>query len=185
MTELVCRYESGPSAPTPKTYIQWVAQHAASRSPVRVREVRLFHTLFTCENPAAQDNFLDHVNHNSREVLKDAMLEVGFHDVARAALEHEKQAASERIQAAAKQTEAALGKARAREAEQSAAHGLQATESNTIGKECVRFQAMRVGYFAVDKDSAMSLFGDEARGDADDLVLNRIVSLKEDVGKAK
>ena len=185
VTELVCRYESGPSAPTPKTYIQWVAQHAASRSPVRVREVRLFHTLFTCENPAAQDNFLDHVNHNSREVLKDAMLEVGFHDVARAALEHEKQAASERIQAAAKQTEAALGKARAREAEQSAAHGLQATESNTIGKECVRFQAMRVGYFAVDKDSAMSLFGDEARGDADDLVLNRIVSLKEDVGKAK
>ncbi|WFD26444.1 glutamine--tRNA ligase [Malassezia nana] len=185
VTELVCRYESGPNAPVPKTYIQWVAEHAPSRSPVRVREVRLFHALFTCENPAAQDNFLDHINPHSREVLQDAMVETAFYDVAAASLAREKQASEERVQAAAQQTKEALGAARAREAEQSAAHGLQATSSDTVGKECIRFQAMRVGYFAVDKDSAMVLFNDDARGDADDLVLNRIVSLKEDVGKAK
>jgi len=38
--------------------------------------------------------------------------------------------------------------------------------------ESVRFQALRVGYFAVDSDST-----------SDRVVLNRIVSLKEDVGK--
>ncbi|ODA83105.1 hypothetical protein RJ55_01614 [Drechmeria coniospora] len=44
--------------------------------------------------------------------------------------------------------------------------------SGTSGPESVRFQAMRVGYFAVDSDST-----------ADKIVLNRIVSLKEDSGK--
>ncbi|KND88841.1 putative glutamine--tRNA ligase [Tolypocladium ophioglossoides CBS 100239] len=46
-------------------------------------------------------------------------------------------------------------------------------ESGTSGPESVRFQAMRVGYFAVDSDST-----DER------VVLNRIVSLKEDSGKS-
>jgi glutaminyl-tRNA synthetase len=41
------------------------------------------------------------------------------------------------------------------------------------GPESVRFQALRVAYFAVDKDST-----------EDKLVLNRIVSLKEDAGKS-
>ncbi|KAH0599761.1 hypothetical protein MHUMG1_02551 [Metarhizium humberi] len=40
------------------------------------------------------------------------------------------------------------------------------------GPESVRFQAMRVGYFAMDSDST-----------EDKIVLNRIVSLKEDAGK--
>jgi len=43
------------------------------------------------------------------------------------------------------------------------------------GYESVRFQAMRVGYFCMDKDT------DEAAGK---IVLNRIVSLKEDAGKS-
>ena len=42
-----------------------------------------------------------------------------------------------------------------------------------IGPETVRFQGMRVAYFAMDKDST-----DEK------VVLNRIVSLKEDTGKS-
>ncbi|KAI1613072.1 glutaminyl-tRNA synthetase [Exophiala viscosa] len=43
------------------------------------------------------------------------------------------------------------------------------------GYESVRFQAMRMGYFCVDKDT------DETSGK---IILNRIVSLKEDAGKA-
>ena len=43
------------------------------------------------------------------------------------------------------------------------------------GPEAVRFQAMRTGYFCVDKDT------DDAGGK---IVLNRIVSLKEDAGKS-
>ena len=42
----------------------------------------------------------------------------------------------------------------------------------TPGPESVRFQGMRVAYFCVDRESTK-----------DDLILNRIVSLKEDVGK--
>ncbi|KAF3918610.1 hypothetical protein AA313_de0203193 [Arthrobotrys entomopaga] len=41
-----------------------------------------------------------------------------------------------------------------------------------VGPESVRFQGLRVGYFAVDSDST-----------EDKIVLNRIVTLKEDVGK--
>src|SRR5690606_30840158 len=40
------------------------------------------------------------------------------------------------------------------------------------GPETVRFQAMRVGYFAIDSDTT-----------EDKTVLNRIVTLKEDAGK--
>lgn len=40
------------------------------------------------------------------------------------------------------------------------------------GPETVRFQGMRVGYFCVDRESTK-----------DNLMLNRIVSLKEDSGK--
>jgi len=42
-----------------------------------------------------------------------------------------------------------------------------------VGPEAVRFQALRVGYFAMDSDST-----------EDKIVLNRIVTLKEDSGKS-
>ena len=42
------------------------------------------------------------------------------------------------------------------------------------GPETVRFQGMRMGYFCVDRDSSVGMEG---------VVLNRIVSLKEDTGK--
>lgn len=177
-SELICTYDEG--GVKPKTYIQWVAQHAPSKSPVHVKEARYFYNLFTSENPAGEENFLDCINPTSREVFKDAMLEPAFYDVARAALANAKEAVAERQRTAAKQTEQALGKERAAEAAHNT-DALQATESSTIGKECIRFQAMRVGYFAVDHDSALSLFGDAP---PETLYLNRIVSLKEDAGKA-
>ena len=183
VVELVCRYEQGPTPVVPKTYIHWVAEHAPSKSPVHVREARLFNSLFTCENPAAHDNFVDFINPRSREILHGAMIEVGFYQVARMSLETAKREAEERVKQAVKQTEEALGKDRAHEARDT--NAIQSTESHTYGKECIRFQAMRVGYFAVDSDSSMSLFGDREDESPDDLVLNRIVSLKEDVGKSK
>ena len=183
VVELVCRYEQGPTPVVPKTYIHWVAEHAPSKSPVHVREVRLFNSLFTCENPAAHDNFVDFINPRSREILHGAMIEVGFYQVARMSLETAKREAEERVKQAVKQTEEALGKDRAHEARDT--NAIQSTESHTYGKECIRFQAMRVGYFAVDSDSSMALFGDREDESPDDLVLNRIVSLKEDVGKSK
>ncbi len=42
----------------------------------------------------------------------------------------------------------------------------------TTGPETVRFQGMRMGYYCVDKDSTAS-----------EVILNQIVTLKEDSGK--
>lgn len=57
--------------------------------------------------------------------------------------------------------------------------GISASETNGDGStateprpETVRFQGMRVAYFCVDRETT-----------ADNLILNRIVSLKEDTGK--
>jgi len=51
------------------------------------------------------------------------------------------------------------------------AHSVE--EKKEPGFETVRFQGMRVAYFCMDKDST-----------EEKVVLNRIVSLKEDAGKA-
>ena len=54
--------------------------------------------------------------------------------------------------------------------------GEKGSESDGVaaGPETVRFQGMRMGYFCVDRDSEAGVDG---------VVLNRIVSLKEDTGK--
>ena len=58
-----------------------------------------------------------------------------------------------------------------------------------MGKECIRFQGLRVAYFATDKDARLTCLEEAegvepARKQGDYIVLNRIVSLKEDSGKA-
>ncbi|WFD32096.1 glutamine--tRNA ligase [Malassezia sp. CBS 17886] len=176
VVELVCRYESGAGAPTPKTYIQWVGAHAASGSPVRVREVRFFENLFTCENPAAEEHFLDHINPRSLVTYTDALLEVAFYDVARAAVAKAREEIVERERLALAQRENVFGKG-APEAAPTIPATPSSSSAETVGKECIRFQAMRVGYFAVDKDSTLPFLDD--RDAQQDVVLNRIVSLKE------
>jgi hypothetical protein len=56
-----------------------------------------------------------------------------------------------------------------------------------VGKECVRFQGLRVAYLAVDSDSRMGALEEgldvtPGRRQGNYLVLNRIASLKEDAG---
>lgn len=63
-----------------------------------------------------------------------------------------------------------------------------ATASQLVGPECVRFQGLRVAYFTVDKDAKLACLeegGPEGAREGDRIVLNRIVSLKEDSGKGK
>ena len=181
VTELVCRYEPSVEANPPQTYIQWVAEHTASGSPVAVDQVRLFHPLFTCENPAAEDNFLEHINPRSVETFSNALIEPAFYHVARAALRGAREDVRQRTAQAEEQARHALGQERLEH--DAAKEAIHTSPEETIGKECVRFQAMRVGYFAVDKESAMELFGDRVADGKDRIVLNRIVSLKEDAGK--
>lgn len=186
VTELVCRLENTGEAATrkPKAFVQWVAAHAPSGSPVRVDEVRVFHQLFKSENPAAvEPDFTADINPDSLEVVRGAMVEVGFWALAKRAWTDAKKESAARTEQALKATEQAAG------------HDApdddtpKATSAQLVGKECIRFQGLRVAYFAVDKDSKLACLEEAegvtpARKEGDVVVLNRIVSLKEDSGKA-
>ena len=187
VTEIIVRAENEGAPKKPKAFIQWVAEHKPSGSPVVVDETRIFHQLFKSENPAAAPDFLADVNPDSLEVVRGAMVEVGFWSLA-------KRAYAEARADSKKRTEAALKAASA----EPVVSGVpthehddtpKATSEQLVGKECVRFQGLRVAYFAVDKEARLACL-DEADGveagrrDGDFVVLNRIVSLKEDSGKA-
>jgi len=184
VTELICRLEHGKGGKVPakpKAFIQWVAEIPEVGSPVRIDETRVFHRLFKSDNPAAAEpDFRADINPNSLEVVKGAMVEVGFWDLAKKAYEDAKKESKERTEAA-------------RKTNSGSDHTLDgtpvATSEQLVGNECVRFQGLRVAYFALDKDAKVASL-DEA-GDAkpgrrasDYIVLNRIVSLKEDSGKS-
>ncbi|KAG2156227.1 tRNA synthetases class I, catalytic domain-containing protein [Suillus clintonianus] len=179
VTEVFCRLEDSGSPPKPKAYIQWVAEHAPSGSPVRIDETRIFHPLFESDNPlAAVPDFRADINPNSMEVVKGAMVEVSFWPLAKRSIAD------------------ALEEARARSAKAKAIQGAGSRDADTpevtpeqlVGKECVRFQGLRVAYLAVDADSRLGALeepSDVTPGirQGDYLVLNRIASLKEDAGK--
>lgn len=178
VTEVFCRLENSGSAPKPKAFIQWVAEHAPSGSPVRIDETRIFHPLFKSDNPlAAVPDFKADINPNSMEVIKGAMVEVSFWSLAKRSIAD------------------ALEEARARAATAKAMPDAVVHDAGTpdvmpeqlVGKECIRFQGLRVAYLAVDSDSRMGALeesdGTPGRRQGDYLVLNRIASLKEDAGK--
>lgn len=186
VTELICRLEDGRdgSAPKkPKAYIQWVAEHAESGSPVRVDETRIFHRLFKSDNPlGAVPNYKSDIDPDSLETIRGALIEVGFWTLA-------KRAYGEAVRESTERTERALAE-NATEARPVDPDTPAVTSVQLVGKECVRFQGLRVAYFAVDDKDARVACLEEAgdvpagRRQGDYLVLNRIVSLKEDAGKA-
>lgn len=74
--ELHCTYDpatkggDAPDGRKVKGTLHWVsAEHAVPA------EVRLYDHLFSCENPAGEEDWLAHLNPNSLEVIENAMLE--------------------------------------------------------------------------------------------------------------
>ncbi|KAF5333420.1 hypothetical protein D9611_002642 [Ephemerocybe angulata] len=177
VTELICKAENEGTPKKPKAFIQWVAEHAPSGSPVRIDETRIFHRLFKSDKPPS--DFRSDINPDSLEIVKTAITEVGILPLARRMLIDARKEAKSRTEKATKENVQA-------KAEDDTPH---ATAEQLVGNECVRFQGLRVAYFALDKDSRIASL-DEAdsekaeRKQGDYLVLNRIVSLKEDSGKA-
>lgn len=119
-------------------------QWVPSKGSLKVDEIRVQNRLFKSENPAGHpEGFLSDINDQSEEIFKDAMIESAFFDI--------KQRSPLNIK-------------------------IPNLEFNIEEKEArpetIRFQALRVGYFCVDKDST-----------DDKLIFNRIVTLKEDAGK--
>lgn len=145
--EVFAEYDVDGKFGKPKTFIQWVAESKEHNSPVKVSEVREFDNLFKSNNPGANpDGFLADLNESSLHTYKNAVIDTGFWEV--------KEKSPWKLQATTKEE--------------------KVLEGNDIkgAPESVRFQALRVGYFCMDKDS-----------EKDKIVLNRIVTLKEDRAK--
>ena len=184
VTGLTCRIEKDGVVKKPKAFIQWVAEHAPTGSPVHVDETRIFHQLFKSENPlAVKPDFRADINHDSLEVIKGALLEIGFWPLAKRLY------AETRAESKARTAEAAT----ADDGHDAGKGGHDdtptATASQLLGKECIRFQGLRVAYFALDSDAELACLNelDDVEGkrhEGDKLIINRIVSLKEDIGKS-
>ncbi|KAL1977308.1 hypothetical protein VTN31DRAFT_167 [Thermomyces dupontii] len=151
VTCVYARYEKPEEGAAPKrakTYIHWVAESPQHNSPIRA-EVRAFNPLFKSEDPSAHpEGFLADINPDSEQIYHDAFLETGFHEVRRTAPWPRELRPAD------------------------SGEGDAATTKKPTPPYSIRFQGMRVAYFAVDRDST-----DEH------VVLNRIVTLKDTAGK--
>lgn len=183
-TELICRIEEGEGK-KPKAFIQWVAEHAPSGSPVVVDETRIFHQLFKSENPsAAVPDFKADINPDSLEIITGAMVEVGFWPLVKRAYTEARKESEVRTKKALEANAASAGEDASKTPDDDTP---KATSEQLVGKECIRFQGLRVAYFTVDKEAKLACLDDNVeprRREGDYIVLNRIVSLKEDSGKA-
>jgi glutaminyl-tRNA synthetase len=177
VTKLICKLENEGPPKKPKAFIQWVAEHAGTYSPVKVDETRIFHRLFNSDRPSS--DFRKDIAPNSLEVIKGAMVEIGFWPLAERSIDDARKDAKLRTEKAMKESDGFTG-------DNDTPH---ATVDQLVGKECIRFQGLRVAYFALDKDARIACL-DEAvdsapsRSQGDYIVLNRIVSLKQDTGKS-
>lgn len=130
----------------PKTYIQWVPISEKYNSPINIAETRVYNQLFNSENPsAAVDGFLSDINPNSEIIYKKSVIEYNFKDV----FKDPSMWVADKIK-----------------------EGEFYVPEDNNDPEVSRFQAMRVGYFTMDKDSTK-----------DNIILNRIVSLKDNTSK--
>ena len=156
VTEIHATYEKpveeGGAFKKPKTYIQWVGKSEKHGSPINV-EARITYPLFKSDNPdSVEGGFINDINPDSEEVYKNAMIETGLNEVRKRAPWPEE--------------------AGEKDMKKGEILDEQTKDSNVPGFETVRFQALRVAYFCIDK---------ETQGNK--IILNRIVSLKEDAGK--
>ena len=71
------RSGTGTSTKKVKGTIHWVSANYALNA-----EVRLYDRLFTIENPGAEENWLEFINPNSLEILKDALVEPALKNAA-------------------------------------------------------------------------------------------------------
>ncbi|KAJ2557319.1 Glutaminyl-tRNA synthetase, partial [Coemansia sp. RSA 1933] len=154
IAELVCRYLNEGKQPKPKTFIQWIADCPKAGSPVRLEEVRIFDPLFRHADPCDES------------VVPGGYLS----DVNTDSLRVAKGAIAETgfWEVIKRYAATAAGK----------------NEIDKHNLESIRVQFMRIGYFTLDKDSELSVADIESDsiGNAK-LVMNRIVTLKEDSRK--
>ncbi|CDH09291.1 probable Glutamine--tRNA ligase [Zygosaccharomyces bailii ISA1307] len=141
ITTIHVTYDTEGKIKKPKTYIQWVPVSVKYNSPVKIAETRVHNALFKSENPSAHPKgYLEDINLDSEVIYTKSVIEHNFHTV----VENSPWEVD-----AVKKSEFYV-------------------KEDPKSKEVCRFQAMRTGYFALDKDS-----------EENKIVLNRIVTLKD------
>ncbi|WVR07196.1 glutamine-tRNA ligase [Kwoniella sp. DSM 27419] len=184
ITEIRCRLEDDGKAKKPKAFIQWVN----APESVKIDEVRYFKPLFKSDPPPA--DYEADVDPASLEVYRDAVIEPAFYELAKKAIVDARKDSEERLQKARAQSADAptAGPVAGSEAAKHGEDEPVATAEQLVGMENIRFQGMRLAYFTVDRESSLAALDEQASDkpgprSGDKIVLNRIVSLKEDVGK--
>lgn len=174
VTEIRCRLEddaarAGKPVVKPKAFIQWVSAPDA----IHLDSVRYFHPLFKSDPPPPE--FENDIAPDSVTEYPRAVIEPAFRGLAGRMYGEAREASEKRTQEAKKKMEG-------REKEEQAQDEPEVLAESLYGPEDVRFQGMRLAYFALDKESVVN--GVNAKeGSKERFVLNRIVSLKEDAGK--
>ncbi|WOO85607.1 putative glutamine--tRNA ligase [Vanrija pseudolonga] len=184
VTEIRCKLENDGTAKKAKAYIQWVNAPDA----IKIDEVRYFSNLFKSDPPPA--NFEDDINPDSLKVYKNAVVEPAFYELAKKAITDAKEESEERTRKAGAENEIANAETDKAAAAAAAGHDDQpvAKAASLYGLENIRFQGMRLAYFAVDRESELHCLDEAAtvkpgKRPGDRIILNRIVTLKEDAGK--
>lgn len=174
VNEVRCKLANDGKAPKPKAFIMWV--NAAEAVPVD--EVRYFHPLFNSDPPPA--DFESDVNPTSLQVFTGAYIEPAFFTLAQKAIGDARKESEERTRKAKEENVGVDPRTKGGEDEP------VVTAEQLVGMENIRFQAMRLAYFTVDRESSIGCLkgsGKAGRMEGDKLILNRIVTLKEDAGK--
>ena len=183
VTEIRCRLEDdaargGKPVVKPKAFVQWVSAPDA----IHLESVRYFHPLFKSDPPPAEfetDIAPDSVTEYPRAVIEPAFrgLAAKMYGEAREAAERRTAEAKKKMESKSKGESSSEGVAHAEDEPEVLAESL-------YGPEDVRFQGMRLAYFALDKESVVrGMNAKDGEGEKERFVLNRIVSLKEDAGK--
>lgn len=183
VNEVRARLEDDGKVKKAKAYIQWVNASDA----VTIDEVRYFHPLFKSDPPPS--DFESDVDPNSLEVFKGAVIEQAFYELAKKAVSDAREESEVRLKKAEADSTAPSPHAVVKGSEADGEDEPVATAEQLVGMENVKFQGMRLAYFALDRESTVGCL-DEGKGekpggrDGDRVILNRIVSLKEDAGKS-
>lgn len=175
--EIRCRLESElKPVPKPKAYIQWVSAPDA----VKLSSVRYYYPLFKSDPPPPE--FERDIASDSVKEYTNAVIEPAFRGLARDMIKEAKGEAEKRTKEAKERMSAQAQSHVAGDEDEP-----EVLPESLYGCENVRFQGMRLAYFALDRESSVKGLGLEGRGVVDGeeerIVLNRIVSLKEDAGK--
>jgi glutaminyl-tRNA synthetase len=204
LVEIICQLEDGSGPNKDKKFkgkdapaIHWVNVKDA----VPVDEVRFFEPLFKSDDPSKVEDFEADINPNSLTVYREALIEPAFFEVAKKLITEAKADADARTKTAAAFSESKVEAGAPAVVSQGVANEDVATHipstaddtpvataSQLVGMECIRFQGMRLAYFAVDKEAVLGCLSegsDVAPGKrpGDKIILNKIVSLKEEKGK--